>query len=86
MSARMYQAYGEPDGTGCRTVRGQNDIYQCVGNAISCNYGISMGYAGTFCIHPMRREWQQAHSAQEPEKDASWTRDGEGDSAFPWRP
>lgn len=74
MAARGYQAQGEPDGSECRTVQTQNDIYQCVRNAISCNYGIPMGYAGTFCTHPMRKKWLHGHSTQEPGRGMSGTR------------
>jgi len=65
MSARAFQAGGDPVVAECRTARIQRDIYQCLRNQINCNYGISMGCAGTFCTHPMRREWQHCRTVHE---------------------
>ncbi|HEY4743748.1 MAG TPA: hypothetical protein VIH45_03760 [Desulfuromonadaceae bacterium] len=78
MSARTFQTRGDPVVAECCTDQIQRDIYQCLRNQINCNYGISMGCAGTFCAHPMRKEWQHRHTVHESCGDQSGPGRGQG--------
>jgi len=57
MSARRFHAEAEPEPSTCRTIMLRHDMYRCVANDSDCNYGISAGNAGTFCVHPLRDDY-----------------------------